>query len=76
MKKGPAPRSYKIQRLTFEVPLELHRHIKVAVAERGTNITQEIIRLLVAEFGPPPGSAERAGNPAGAGDGRPPPTIP
>ena len=40
-----------IQRITIEVPKELHAHIKAACAERGESISMALTRTLRAEFG-------------------------
>ena len=44
-----------IKRLTVDVPAELHRAIKVACAERGSIMADEIRRILQIAFSEKPG---------------------
>jgi hypothetical protein len=43
------------KRLTIDMPADLHRTIKVACAERGTVMADEIRRILQTEFSKKPG---------------------
>ena len=47
---GNKRRAAGTQRFTFDVPDDLHRTIKVACAQRGTSMTQEIQRVLRIAF--------------------------
>lgn len=38
--------SARLQRLTIDIPVSLHRRIKVACAKRGTKISDEVRALL------------------------------
>jgi hypothetical protein len=44
---GPA---VKMKRFTIDVPLELHARVKVACAQRGLNMADELRRILEREF--------------------------
>ncbi len=45
---SPAP--VVMKRFTIDVPVELHSRIKIACAQRGKVMADEIRRLLEAEF--------------------------
>ena len=49
------PKKEKMKRLTFDVSESLHKLIKVACAERGTKIADELREILMEKYGTPPG---------------------
>lgn len=47
---GVAPATVAMKRFTIDVPLELHSRVKMACAQRGKIMADEVRRLLEAEF--------------------------
>jgi hypothetical protein len=47
---GSAPPAVKMKRFTIDVPVELHARVKIACAQRGLNMADELRRILEREF--------------------------